>query len=432
MRLPLLKSSLLQNLDESTRYNFKIDAAASVFFAFYAGVLYPFFPATAVRLGIDGILLALLTASPFMGHLFAVYWGHKSECKPKRKVVFYSGFISRMLLIGLGLVSNSTVFALMLILHFVIAAAGWPAFTALMQNIYPARERGRLMGSIQFIIGLSRVGVTYFAGLMIDFYGHGRLFIIAGIAGMIASFVIRKVKDPGEARDCALAKSRFSLKNTAKILKNDNLFSLTLMGFFIFDLGNMLLVPIYPLYQVKVMGLSNFQIGQLSIFWMIGWFISAPYWGSLNDKKRPLLVVMAAVGLFMISPLIYFSNPIFYVLPLASLAAGAAGSALEVGWLNQIIRLGGSKSAVYSGIYLTALGLRGLIGPVLGGILIKYFSFNAIFILAVFFLSAGLIPLIIVNRFETGKIKELPRRRKLGFYMHQHPSLTWKFSAKKK
>ncbi len=88
MNLVVPKMKLLNNLDKTTQYNFKIDATASVFFALYAGVLYPFFPATAVRLGIDGLLLALLTASPFMGHIFAVYWGHSSENKSKRKICF--------------------------------------------------------------------------------------------------------------------------------------------------------------------------------------------------------------------------------------------------------------------------------------------------------------------------------------------------------
>lgn len=428
MNLAIPKLKLLSNLDKSTQYNFKIDATASVFFALYAGVLYPFFPATAVRLGIDGILLALLTASPFMGHIFAVYWGHNSQNKSKRKFVFYSGFISRMLLIALGLITNSTIFAIMLILHFAIAAAGWPAFTALMQNIYPAKERGRLMGLIQFIIGICRVGVTYGAGLMIDYYGHGRLFIIAGISGMIASYVIRKVKDPVEITDRSLKKRKFSIKETINILKQDKLFRLTMLGFFIFDLGNMLLVPIYPLYQVNKMGLNNFQIGQLSVFWMIGWFISAPFWGSLNDRKNPLIVIKSAIILFLISPVIYFIDPTFYILPIASISAGAAGSALEVGWLNQIIRLGKEKSAVYSGIYLTGLGLRGLIGPLIGGLLINYISFNKIFFIAFLLMISGLIPFIILKNYELGKkFKKL----QFGFKMKQSDNISWRYSSLK-
>lgn len=428
MNLAVPKIKLLDSLDKSTQYNFKIDATAAVFFAFYAGVLYPFFPVIAVRLGIDGILLALLTASPFMGHIFAVYWGHNSENKSKRKFVFYSGFLSRMLLIALGLITNSTIFAIMLILHFVIAAAGWPAFTALMQNIYSAKERGRLMGLIQFIIGICRVGVTYSAGLMIDYYGHGRLFIIAGISGMIASYIIRKVKDPVEINDRLLKKRKFSIKETVSILKTDNLFKLTMFGFFIFDLGNMLLVPIYPLYQVNIIGLSNFQIGQLSVFWMIGWFISAPFWGSLNDRKNPLIVIKSAIILFLISPFIYFLEPGFYILPIASISAGAASSALEVGWLNQIIKLGKKKSVVYSGIYLTGLGLRGLIGPLIGGLLINYVSFNSIFFIAFFLIVSGLIPFIILKNYESGKKF---KRINSGFKMRQSDNISWSYTSLK-
>lgn len=121
-------------------------------------------------------------------------------------------------------------------------------------------------------------------------------------------------------------------------------------------------------------------------------------------------------------------DPIFYILPIASMTAGAAGSALEVGWLNQIIKLGKGKSAVYSGIYLTGLGLRGLIGPIIGGLLINHLTFNNIFIIALLLMASGLIPFIILKNYELGKkFKKL----EIGFNMRQSDKISWRYSSLK-
>ena len=376
-----------KNLD----HNIRVDILASFAFGIYAGILFPFFPALAVRQGVEGLLLALITASPFMGHLFAVYWGHRCECGSKKKYMFISGLISRFLLITLGLFSTPAVFAIMIIMHFMIAAVAWPAYTGLIKSIYPPAIRGRIMGLVQMVIGLVRVFVTYGAGLMLDSWGYGTFFIIAGIAGITASFIIRYFREDKESMQRPAA--GFSFADTAGHITRDRGLRYSLLSFFIFDLGNLILLPVYPYVQVTALGLSNFQIGQLSIFWMIGWLIFSPIWGNLVDRRNPLSAVKTAIFLFTISPLIYLMQPPFYVLPLASLSAGAAGAALEVGWINQMIVLGGDKSSTYSGIYLTLLGFRGLLGSLIGGVLLGLVPVGFIFLLTLTLLLVGLLPL---------------------------------------
>ena len=382
------------SLDDTTRFNFQIDALSAVSFGIFAGAFFPFFSITAVRLGASGMLLALITAAPFMGQLFAVYWGHRSDQGQKLPFVVSSGILSRVTLILLALTHNVELFALLIVLHFLFAAAGSPAYTALMKKIYPLQFRGQLMGKIQFVIGICRVAVTYFAGIWLDMYGYRSVFIIAGIAGIISSLIYSRLDEPKEIINSD--KKKFSLKSFVKVFKNDKMLKLAITGFFIFDLGNLILAPVYPLIQVKYMGLTNFEIGHLSIFWILGWFITAPYWGKVVDHYDPIRTVIIAVLLFIGSPLIYLFNSPYYLLMVASFLGGAAGSSLEVGWLNMMINLGGENSSRYSGIYLTFLGIRGVIGPIIGNLLVAVVNPFSIFLISIQILLLGLIPFIIL------------------------------------
>ena len=382
------------SLDDITKFNFRIDALSAVSFGIFAGAFFPFFSITAVRLGASGILLALITAAPFMGQLFAVYWGHRSDQGQKLPFIVTSGILSRVTLIILALTHNVEIFALLIVLHFLFASAGSPAYAALMKKIYPLQYRGQLMGKIQFIIGMCRVMVTYLAGIWLDMYGYRSIFIIAGIAGIISSLVYSRIDEPEEYRRAV--RQSFSIKVFIKTFRNDKLLRLAIIGFFIFDLGNLILAPVYPLIQVNYMGLTNFEVGRLSIFWILGWFISAPIWGRVVDHYDPVRTIFIAIFLFMGLQLIYLFNSPYYFLMLASFLGGAAGSSLEVGWLNMMMNLGGDKSSQYSGIYLTFLGLRGIIGPVIGNVLISLVNPFSIFLISIQILLLGLIPFIIL------------------------------------
>lgn len=391
-------------LDDKTRYNLKVELYACIFFGIFAGAVFPFFSVTAVRLGATGILLALITASPFMGQLFAVYWGHRSEQGPKKPYVVYSGIISRSLLIFLALTDDVNLYALFIILHFVLAVIGGPAYNSLFRKVYPLKYRGRILGKFHFIIGIIRVVVTYFVGRWLDSFGYTYIFIGASIIGIAASLIMNKINEPEDT--IVTQKVKFSLKVFSHLIKNDRLLRMAIIGFFIFDFGNLILIPVYPLVQVQVLNLNYLMIGQLAIFWMVGWFITAPFWGKVVDEYRPLYSIITAVILFIFSPIIYFMRLPYYWLIIASFVNGAAGSSMEVGWVNLMLRLGGDRAAQYSGLYLTFLGLRGLMAPLTGMYLLNYVGDKYIFLVTPVLLIVGIIPFLIFYRLENRMIDE--------------------------
>jgi MFS family permease len=57
----------------------------------------------------------------------------------------------------------------------------FPCITALLSNVVPTAERGLQMGVQQTYGGVSRVAFPVFAGMIVDQYGPGLPFVIAGI-----------------------------------------------------------------------------------------------------------------------------------------------------------------------------------------------------------------------------------------------------------
>ena len=388
----------IRRVNSDVKHNLKIDAISSVSFGVFAGAFYPFFAVVAVRLGAAGTLLALITAAPYMGQLFAVYWGHRSDQNSKKlPFVVYGGMISRILIIVLAFTRDVNFFALLVILHFLFASISGPAYTSLIRKIYPIKYRGQILGGIQFIIGMVRVGVTYIAGIWLDSHGFTPLFLAAGLAGILTSTIYTKIKEPHEGEN---ERRKFSLGKSMEFMKSDKLLRIAITGFFIFELGNLLLAPVYPFVQVNILNLTNSQIARLSIFWIMGWFSTAPYWGWLIDRYQPRYTILISIILFTGAPLIYFLGLPYPALMLASFLNGAAGSSLQIGWVNLMMKLGGKNSSQYSGIYLTMLGIRGVLGPLLGNLLSGIIDIRYIFLVAIVLILSGLIPIIFLGKNE--------------------------------
>jgi len=391
-------------LDYQAKYNMKIESLSAANFGVFGGAFYPFFAVMAVKLGISSTLLALLTAAPFMGQLFAVYWGHRSDQGQKLPYVIFSGVISRFLIVLLAFVSKPEVFAFFIILHYLTASIGGPAYTSLIKKIYPLEYRGQIMGRLQFIMGFLRMGSSYLAGMWLDSHGYTGIFLIAGIFGVLSTIIFTRIKE-GED-EIVIAKKPFSLVQNMSLLKEDGNLRLAITGFMLFGTGNLMLAPIYPLVQIQVFNMNNFQIGQLAIFWIIGWFLTASLWGWIVDRFQPLYAIIIAIVLYLGSPILYFMQSPFHLLLLASFIAGAAGSSQEVGWQNLMMKLGGEKSSRYSGIYLTMLGVRGLIGPLLSTFLLLYINIFSLFLITCIMLMLGLIPFMILKRRQGNDIKK--------------------------
>jgi MFS family permease len=148
------------------------------------------------------------------------------------------------------------------------------------------------------------------------------------------------------------------------------------ISFFLAGLGLMIAMPAIPGF------LTNLDISYIELFLSIGvlkglgFIATSPLW-AIAIRRFPLAYVSGAVfscfGCFCACLLLAVMNPLFIFAAYAVYGVAQAGSDLV--WnLSGPIFSGQGVSVQYSSVNILAIGLRGLIGPPLGGILAQFVS----------------------------------------------------------
>ncbi|AZR73831.1 hypothetical protein BBF96_10795 [Anoxybacter fermentans] len=393
-------------LDADVRHNLWVDSLSAAFFGLLAGAVYPFVSIIAIRLGATDQMIGLLSTAPFFGQMFAIYWGYRSARSVRKvPIIFWSWLISRLLILPLAFTKSPIVFVILVVFHNIIATIAIPAYNGLLKKIYPDRYRGRLMGLVKFLLGLTHVSATYLAGWWIDHLEFKSLFLLAGLAGVISSMIFLSIDE--KQRESKVVENQpraFSIGKIFDIFSRDRAMVWCILGFSIFGFGNLFAYPAYPIYQVKVLKLTSSQIALLSIFNLPVWFLTYPLWGWVHDRTRSMVNIYIGIILYGFTPLIYFFSKSYWMLILASCLQGAAGASQDVGYINQMIKMGGDDVDHYMGIYGTFLGIRGILSPILGSFMISKIGYQGVFLLAALMIFSGLIPMSKVER-KMDKIK---------------------------
>ncbi|MDI3280972.1 MAG: MFS transporter [Bacillota bacterium] len=393
-----LRPRFLDPVDPTTRHNLKVDIFAAAFFAAFFGLTIPFLGPLVIRMGGSPSLVGLIAAGPFLGLLLAGVWGHLSEGRPKLPYVVVPALLARLLFLPLAFTVHPTGFAALAVLYFLINGIQLPAYTALMQRIYPREFRGRLMALVRVVLGLVQVGALRLAGGLMDQTGHRAPFLAAALLGGAGALVFSRIREPllpeEEENPAPTATSASPLWSSfqamRRILNGDRRFARFELGFMIFGLGNLLLLPVYTIFQVKTLGLNNSQVAWVTITWSIAWLWGYLLCGQAVDSFGPRKIVLAGVGFYALVPLAYLAGHNYLAVLIGSAFLGLGDAAVELGWMNEVISLAPGQVSTYAGIHLSLLGLRGSLAPLLGPYLALAWGTDPVLLLGLGLLLLGL------------------------------------------
>ncbi len=392
----------LQNIkkDQRLRHNFTHHIIADSLFALFAGSAFPFIVPTLIRLGASDLWVGAAQATPFIGLLFSMYWGHFSEGRPKVPIIVYSSIAARLIFMILAMMVNPVAFVGVYVVYQLVINIGGPAFPGLMHKIYPAEFRGRMIGTTRLFLGAMQIAATFVAGRNLDRLGHRLTWSLAACLAIASALVFSRIREPQEPERSA-KRPTFSFREQVELLGRDRAFLLFLLGCTVMGLGNLISSPAIPLYQVKQLALGSQQLATASMVYTAFWLGSYPIWGWVIDRLKPLYAVIGAVLLFALANFSYSLGLGFVSVLLASALFGVGDSGLDLGWNNQVMRLTAHQVSTYSGIYLTFLGLRGTIGPLLGSLLLPLIGLRSIFLVSTVIVIIGLIPFFFVEQAMT-------------------------------
>jgi MFS family permease len=204
------------------------------------------------------------------------------------------------------------------------------SWTALISDLYPTQDRGRIQGRLASLGGLGRVAGIWIGGLLYDGFGmqfagwgfyHGTLFIVAAVimsASILPLFLLPEGGTDASVRDDAAPSYDMAQTSTAPQTKKTFMVFLSAMA--LINFGRNSIAIIFPQYLNAASGpalgslaisyILNTQSMAIIIFgWSVGWLCRRLGTGTTLVSAS----TTAAVAMFVLAagtslPSIYFGS----------------------------------------------------------------------------------------------------------------------------
>jgi MFS family permease len=244
--------------------------------------------------------------------------------------------------------------------YWVTFMIGMPLQQRLWAAMYPARERGRLLGIVATARYAAGGLAILIAGMMAERTGGLAVVAVAGVFGAGCALATRQIATP----DLGAAPS-FSVRDSIRAFYRRPILRKVALAQLLFGGGIVAALPLITLVQVDRMGLAMGQIGAIAMAGAIATMLSLVAWGSLADRKGGLVSIQVGSVLGVLALAAYAVAPNVATILLASVLLGLAIAALEVAWPTLIAEHvpSGDQAAAAAGLG-AVMGARGLIAPV--------------------------------------------------------------------
>jgi MFS family permease len=406
MRNPI--AAYMKSYPLRDRVTFWHDSRSGLLYGVFNGMAIPFIGVVGRKLGMDSTQLALLSSSVFLGLLVNLWLGHLSDKGDKAAWVLWPGVASRAAAGLAGLAVSPTAFLWAMGSYNVISTFMMPAYSSLMRSNYSDGQRAKAMGHIRVAMMVVSALFAALAGWAMDAapWAFRIVFPAAGLAGIASSLVFFKVKARPAPPDPAEKPEGAGFLGSLRILKGDKRFLLFLGIFFIVGMPDKIVVSLEPIRLVDELGVSYGSAGVLLgtiplIASILGYLILS----RISKKADPFYLLVLTV-LFASSRYLNIalaSSP--YQLIPGSILSGVANAGWDLLPLFVMITFAHrSRLSLYMGAHNTLVGLRGLLGPLLGTWLYQglHVKISSLYIVSFCIALAGS-ALLLAFRMTTGK-----------------------------
>jgi MFS family permease len=374
-----------RQVPSGARYAFRVDLAAMFLAGLYTGAVFPFVNVIARDdLGGSKDLLALITAAPFLGNLMAIFWARAMEGKKKLPFVKGSHVTARTMVLLSMFAAGAWPFALVISAAQIIGTIATPAYAAVIKEVYPDEQRGRLLGYTRAAIVVGQVLGTLVAGWLMGYVGYQLVFPFAAVIGMMSAFIFARITvepepepDPHAAAPLGrkLKETGVFVWSTLGILKEDQAYRWFALSVFTYGFGNLMTIPIIPIIQVDQLHITKTQLGVMSNVMQVVAVLGYFYWGRYVDRRSPQRAVVVNVLINALVPAVYVATGAFHsvsawaLLP-AFVLQGVVLAGIDLSYFNALLTFAGPENVSrYQALQSFLLGVRGTIAPFLGSAL---------------------------------------------------------------
>lgn len=339
------------------------------------------------RLGASPFLVGLLTSLPALtGMLLAIPVGRFLE-RQKNLVPWYSR--SRALVQSSFVIMGVTPFlftqkvtAYLIIVIWALVTIPQTivniTFTLVMGAVAGPRQRQYLMSRRWSVLGATTAIMVALIGIFLDRVvfplNYQLIFITSFVGGMLSFLFSSRLTIPDNPPlpdDGAMKQSfRAYLQDMVGVLREQTAFGRFVISAFVFNLGMMLALPLFPLYWVRELNASDSWIGLINMtnngVLLAAYFI----WTAITRRKGNVLVLRICLFGLVSYPLLTALTPRVEPLVLYAALAGIFGAGLNLVLFDiSLTTVPPERTASYIALYQLTTYIATLVAPLVGTLL---------------------------------------------------------------
>lgn len=352
----------------------------------------------ALEAGYEREVATLITMLPSVAMLFATAYDTGPAVRGKRGYFVFAAVFGRLVFVVVPLIAllvpgawQSFAFVALVAFSAVICAGIPPALNQLWGANYIPASRGRRFAWNSSLGMLMVMTGAFIAGMVLDAQplvgGHGNhvvLYPIAALCGALALVGFYQIRMRFAAAPRSLARGTFarikdSYARAFKLMRDDRHFRTYELGFFIYGIAFMMLMPAIPVLFANYLEADYGEFTRATVVTMqLTLMIMAPIVAWLSSGRRVTLVTAAAFTSLALFPAVLTVTALTREIVFAYAAFvvfGLAMSGVHFVWnLGALAFARGGNALAYTSTHAAMVGARAMIGFPLGYVLMKVFA----------------------------------------------------------
>lgn len=352
-------------------------------------MLIPFLPiymqselgATADNVSLwSGVTYAItFTISAFVSPI----WGKLSDKMGKKPMIIRASFLLAITYFLGGIVRSP--FELFLVRAFQGIASGlWPACLVMMSACVPKNKIGISMGLMQSANICGGIIGPLLGGILATAFGMRNSFYVGAVAlSLITVTTILFIKEPPVAPEKEINKAQ----NTSYLtfIKDKNILILLLCV----CMTNLVILQIQPIVSLYVQQLSHnsdkavLLTGFIMSLGGIAGALASPLWGKTGQKVgfyKTITIAFISAGLLMSLQGVPNSLVLFGLMQFLC-GLGFSGIFPSANSILVLLTPPSSRGMGFGSLF-SAQMIGGALGPVIGGVIVSFMSFNTVYIIS--------------------------------------------------
>jgi MFS family permease len=347
------------------RRNVMLDLVSLVGVGITVSIVASLLPGISRHAGLDPLGIAFLAAAPFFANLlgvFACQWGPRSQ----RGLAAFRA-CGALLLVVMFLLPIPVALAALATGYWMALAFSNPVQQRLWGAMYPASERGRMVGMVQTGRSAAAGAAVLIGGILADRIGGMTVVAFAGIVGALCAIASSRISAPitDDARTFSARESWAAFRSRPGLVQVGA--AQTFYGGGLIAAG-----PLLALVQVDRLGLTIADIGLLGILGSVAATVACLVWGSIIDRRGAIWILRIGGFLGFITLALYAAAPSIEFLFLASIIAGVANASTDLG-ISAVVSEQvpqQERGAAVAG-FNALTGARGMIAPFIASIAVQ-------------------------------------------------------------